>query len=84
MPDLTDELQWMADDAARQARPLTVADVIRRGDRRHRRSLALQSLGVLSVAGVVTAAIVAAAVLLPASHRPAPPGPRPGHGLDGN
>ena len=33
MSDLTSELQQMADDAARQARPLAAADVIRRGDR---------------------------------------------------
>jgi DNA-binding beta-propeller fold protein YncE len=37
--DLKDELRQLADDAARQARPLAVADVIRQGDRRHRRTI---------------------------------------------
>ena len=37
MPDLKDELRQLADEAARQARPWPVADVIREGDRRRRR-----------------------------------------------
>jgi hypothetical protein len=37
--DLNDELRRLADEAAREARPLLVADVIREGDRRHRRAL---------------------------------------------
>ncbi len=37
MVDLKDELQQLADDAARQTRPMAVAEVIRAGDRRHRR-----------------------------------------------
>lgn len=41
MPDLKDELWQLADEAARQARPLPVADVIRQGDRRHRRAVFL-------------------------------------------
>lgn len=53
MPELTSELQQMAAAAARQARPPAVADIIRQGDRRRRRSRTWQSLGGLSVAGVV-------------------------------
>jgi DNA-binding beta-propeller fold protein YncE len=34
VPDLKDELRRLADDAASQARPLAVAEVIRKGDRR--------------------------------------------------
>jgi DNA-binding beta-propeller fold protein YncE len=37
--DLSDELQRLADEAASQARPLPVADVIRQGDRGHRRAI---------------------------------------------
>lgn len=59
MSDLTSELQAMADNAARQARPLAAADVIRRGDRRRRRTIAQQSLGGLSVASVAAVAIFA-------------------------
>jgi hypothetical protein len=53
--ELTSELQRMADDAARQARPPAAAEIIRQGDRR--RSLTRQSLGGLSVAGVVGASV---------------------------
>jgi hypothetical protein len=69
MHDLTGELQQMADDAARQARPLAAADVIRRGDRRHRRSITRLSLGGLSAAGAIAAVIVGVIALLPASHQ---------------
>jgi DNA-binding beta-propeller fold protein YncE len=41
--DLRDELRKLAEDGARQARPLAVADVIRRGDRRHWRTMALRA-----------------------------------------
>jgi hypothetical protein len=54
---LTSELQRMADDAARQARPLAAAEIIRQGDRHRRRSLTRQSLGGLSAAGVVGAGV---------------------------
>ncbi len=37
MPDLKDELRQLADEAARQAQPWPVTDVIREGDRRRRR-----------------------------------------------
>ena len=39
MSDLKDELRRLADDSARQARPAAVAEVIREGDRRHRRAI---------------------------------------------
>jgi hypothetical protein len=55
--ELTSELQRMADDAARQARPPAAAEIIRQGDRRRRRSLTRQSLGGLSAAGVVGAGV---------------------------
>jgi hypothetical protein len=45
VPDLKDELRQLADDAARQARPLAVADVIREGDRRHRRTIIARRRG---------------------------------------
>lgn len=57
MSELTSELQQMADDAARQARPPAAAEIIRQGDRRRRRSLTCQSLGGLSAAGVVGAGV---------------------------
>ena len=57
MSALTSELQQMADDAARQARPAAAAEIIRLGDRRRRRSLTHQSLGVLSAVGVVGAGV---------------------------
>ena len=57
MSELTSELQRMADDAGRQARPLAAAEIIRQGDRRRRRSLARQWMGGLSVAGVVGAGV---------------------------
>jgi hypothetical protein len=63
----------VADDAARQARPLGVAEVIRRGDRRRRRSITRLSLGGLSAIGVVAAVIIGVIALLPASHQPGPP-----------
>ena len=57
MTELTSELQRMADDAARQARPPAAADIIRQGDRRRRRSLTRRSFGALSAAGVVGAGV---------------------------
>ena len=73
MVDLTSELQQMADDAARQARPLAVAEVISRGDRRHRRSITRLSLGGLSATGVVAAVTIGVIALLPASHQASHP-----------
>jgi hypothetical protein len=75
MVDVTSELQQMADDAARQARPLAAAEVIRRGDRRHRRSITRLSLGGLSATGVIAAVIIGVIALLPASH----PASHPAH-----
>ena len=57
MSELTSELRRMADDAARQARPPAVAEIIRQGDRRRRRSLTRQSLGGLSAAGIAGAGV---------------------------
>jgi len=53
--ELTSELQRMADDAARQARPPAATDIIRQGDRR--RSRARWSFGGLSVAGIAGAGV---------------------------
>jgi DNA-binding beta-propeller fold protein YncE len=39
VPDLKGELRRLADDAARQAQPLPVTDVIQEGDRRQRRAI---------------------------------------------
>jgi hypothetical protein len=75
MVDLTSELQQMADDAARQVRPLAAAEVIRRGDRRRRRSITRLSLGGLSATGVIAAVIIGVIALLPASH----PASHPAH-----
>jgi hypothetical protein len=68
--ELTEELQRMADDAAGAARPLTADDVIRQGQRRHRRAIVGRSFGALSVAGVVAAVVLALTALAP-SGRPA-------------
>ena len=57
MSELTSELQRVADDAARQARPPAAAEIIRQGDRRLRRSLTRRALGGLSAAGVVGAGV---------------------------
>jgi len=43
--DLNEELRRLADEAAREARPLAVAEVIRQGDRRQRRAITRWSLG---------------------------------------
>ena len=40
MPELSDELRRLAEEAARQAHPLPVTEVIRQGDRRQRRAIA--------------------------------------------
>ena len=73
MVDVASELQQMADDAASQARPLAAAEVIRRGDRRHRRSITRLSLGGLSVTAVIAAVIIGVIALLPASHQASHP-----------
>ena len=63
MPDLNDELQQLADQAARQAQP-AAADVLRQGDRRRRRAITQWS------AGGVTAAVAVAGVTLAATSAP--------------
>jgi hypothetical protein len=63
MADLTSELQRMADDAASQTRPPAVAEIIRQGDRRRRRSLARQRLGGLTAVGIAGAGITLGLVL---------------------
>jgi hypothetical protein len=65
--ELTSELQRVADDAARQARPLAATEIIRQGDRRRRRSLTRQSVGGLSVVAGVGAAGVALGLALTGS-----------------
>ncbi len=58
------------DDAACRARPLAADDVIRRGQRRHRRSIVGRSFCALSVAGAVAAVVLAMTALVPAGHQP--------------
>lgn len=67
MLDLTEELQRIADDAAGAARPLAADDVIRRGQRRHRRSVVGRSFGALSVAGVAAAVVLGMTAPAPSS-----------------
>ncbi len=66
MSDLNGELLHMVADGADQARPLTVAEVIRRGNRRRARTIGQRSLGGLSVLSVG-----AAIVMTGAAHGPA-------------
>jgi hypothetical protein len=73
MVDVTSELRQMADDAARQARPLAAADVIRRDDRRRRRSITRLSLGGLSATAVAAAVIIGVIALPPASRQASHP-----------
>ncbi len=90
MSDLKDELRQLADEAASQARPLAVADVIRRADRRHRRTITGWPRGSapppgrrwpgwvapLAAAAAVTA-VVAATVIVPSALHGS--GPAAGH-----
>jgi hypothetical protein len=57
MPDLASELRRMTEDAAMEARPLPVAEVIRRGNRRRARAIGGAVLAVCSAAtiGVIIA-----------------------------
>ena len=71
MVDVTSELQQMADGAARQARPLAAAEVIRRGDRSRRRFITRLSLGGLSV--TVVAAVIIGVIALPTSRQASHP-----------
>jgi hypothetical protein len=71
MPDLTDELQRMAGEAARQAQPLTAADLLHRGDRRRRRALTQWSAGG-ATAAIAVAGVTLALTSAPAARHPAP------------
>lgn len=62
MSDLTGELLRMAAEGADRARPLAVADVMRRGNRRRARAIGQRSLGGLSVLGVGLAVVMAGAL----------------------
>ena len=91
MPDLKDELRQLADDAARQARPLPVADVIPEGDRRHRRTITPRRrerarasgrrwpgwAAPLAAAAAVIAVIAVAVTVSGAIHGPGPAEHRP-------
>jgi hypothetical protein len=55
--DLTDEMRQLAADGATYARPLAVADVIRRGNRRRTRTIAQRSIGGLSAVGLGAAVL---------------------------
>jgi hypothetical protein len=68
MPDLTDELRRLAADAASRATPAAITDVIRRGNRRRRRTMAQRSAGGLSVLGLSAAVLITGA-----AHQPAAP-----------
>src|SRR5262245_27481600 len=62
VPDLSDELRRVAHEAARAARPLPVAAVMRLGDRRRRRRWSRNLLAAaLAAATVATIAVVTAA-----------------------
>jgi hypothetical protein len=88
--DLKDELRQLADDAASRARPLKVADVIRRADTRHRRTITGWRRGSapapgrrwpgwvapLAAAAAVTAVVTATVIVPSALHGS---GPAPGH-----
>jgi hypothetical protein len=69
MPDLTRELQRMADEAACAAQPLPLNAVFTHGTRTRRRSVMRRTFGGLSIA-VAAAVVLAVTVLAPAS-RPA-------------
>jgi hypothetical protein len=56
--NLNDELRQIAADGAAKARPLSVADVIRRGNRRRARMIGQRSLSGLAVVGVGAAVIM--------------------------
>jgi hypothetical protein len=55
--DLTDEMRQVAADAAAHARPMAVAEVIRRGNHRRTRSIAQRSIGGLSAVGLGAAVL---------------------------
>jgi len=69
MPHLADELQRVADEAARYARPLPVAAVMTLGDRRRRRRWARNVL-----AGALAAGTAAAIIIVTSARAPGGPG----------
>jgi hypothetical protein len=73
VPDLADELQRVADEAARDARPLPVAAVMTLGERRRRRRWSRDILAAALAAGAVAAITVVASASAPGK----PGGPQP-------
>ncbi|HET7015417.1 MAG TPA: hypothetical protein VFI65_15980 [Streptosporangiaceae bacterium] len=57
MFDLNDEMRHMAADAAHNARPMAVTEVIRLGNRRRTRTIAQRSIGGLSAVGLGAAVL---------------------------
>jgi hypothetical protein len=57
VPDLSDEMRELATDAAYHARPMAVADVIRRGNHRRIRAITQRSIGGLSAVGLGAAVL---------------------------
>jgi hypothetical protein len=68
MSDLTDEMRQLASDGATYARPLAAAEVIRRGNRRHTRTIAQRSIGGLSAVGLGAAVLFTGVTHHPASN----------------
>ena len=90
MSDLKDELRQLADDAASQARPLALAEAIRRADHRHRRTITGWRRGSAPAprrrwpgwvaplgAAMAVTAVVAATVIVPSALHGS--GPERGH-----
>jgi hypothetical protein len=73
VPDLADELRRVADEAARDARPLPVAAVMALGDRRRRRRWSRSILATAVAAGTV--AVIAVVASSNALGRPGGRGP---------
>jgi len=75
MSDLGDELQRIASEAAQEARPLPVAQVMRLGGRRRRRRVARDALAAVAVAGAIVAGVLynSSAGIHPEHQRPASP-----------
>jgi hypothetical protein len=73
VPDLADELRRVADEAARDARPMPAAAVMTLGDRRRRRRWSRNILAAALAAGTVAVIAVVAGTSAPAT----PEGPKP-------
>ena len=74
MSDLTDELRQLAAEATAHARPMAIADVIRRGNRRRTRTIAQRSIGGLSAVGLGAAVLFTGATHHLGSNPAASPG----------